>query len=373
MIYDMIYPFNVGGGEARNYLLAKELISRGHEVHFFGAKLWKGEDTIEYDGIVMHGVYKSKKLYKSGRRSYDEPMIFALKLFKPLFKGDFDIIDCTAFPFFHTFICKLYSVVKRKPLVLTWHEVWGDYWTYYLGFKGFFGKIIERLVSKLSKNHIVVSERTKKRLLKINPKAKTHVVPNALNLELIDSVKPSKQKFDLMFCGRLLPHKNIDCLVKAVRLLTHEFPRIKCLIIGKGPEKRKLIELAKKIGVSDNIIFKDFLSKGEDVYAHMKSSKIFVFPSILEGFGIVVIEAMACGLPVIGVSHKWNAAEDVINKNKAGFVVSLNAQEIAEKITYLLKKKRSYTRFVGNNVLKAQKYSIDKIGRKVEKIYGDLK
>jgi len=65
MIYDMIYPFNVGGGEARNYLLAKELIKRGHEVHFFGEKLWKGKNTIVYDGIVMHGVYKSKKIYKT--------------------------------------------------------------------------------------------------------------------------------------------------------------------------------------------------------------------------------------------------------------------------------------------------------------------
>ena len=91
MIYDMIYPFNVGGGEARNYLLAKELIVRGHEVHFFGAKLWKGESVIVHEGIVMHGVYNSKKLYISGRRSYTEPLVFALKLLKPLFKFFFAI------------------------------------------------------------------------------------------------------------------------------------------------------------------------------------------------------------------------------------------------------------------------------------------
>ncbi|MAG38644.1 hypothetical protein CMO90_00995 [Candidatus Woesearchaeota archaeon] len=372
IIYDMIYPFNVGGGEARNYLLAKELISRGHEVHFFGAKLWKGKNVINYEGIILHGVYRSKKLYKSGRRSYNEPLVFALKLLKHLFRENFDIVDCTAFPFFHVFTCKLYSIFKRKPLILTWHEVWNDYWTYYIGFKGYFAKIIERMVSNLSNNHIVVSERTKKRLLMINRKAKINVVPNALKLELIDSAKPIKEKFDLIYCGRLLPHKNVDLIIKTVRLLTEEFPNIKCLIIGKGPEKKKLIFLAKKIGVEKNIVFKNFLATEKEVYSHMKSSKIFVFPSILEGFGIVVIEAMACGLPIIGISHKWNASEDVINENKAGFIVNLSAEEIAKKIVYLLRRKVTYNKFVGNNVLKAQKYNIDTIVRKIEKIYEKL-
>ncbi len=373
MIYDMIYPFNVGGGEARNYLLAKELIKRGHEVHFYGAKLWSGPKILNYEGIIMHGVYKSRKLYKTSRRSYDEPVTFAFKLFKPLFKQDFDIIDCTAVPFFHTFICKFYSIIKKKPLILTWHEVWDDYWKYYLGRKGVVGKVIERLVAKLSNNHIVVSERTKKRLLRINPKVKISVVSNAINLDLIDSVKPVKEKYDLIYAGRLLPHKNVNFIIKAVRLLTQDFPDIRCLIIGEGPEKKKLIHLAEKLGVSNNIIFKDFLPIEEDVYAHMKSSKIFMFPSILEGFGIVVIEAMACGLPIIGVKHKWNAAEDIINENKAGFVVNESAEEIAEKVSYLLKKKISYKKFVGNNIVKVKKYKIEKIVKDIEEIYEKIK
>lgn len=372
MIYDMIYPFNVGGGEVRNYLLAKELIRRGHEVHFFGAKLWKGKSVIEHEGIIMHGVYRSRKLYKSGRRSYDEPVMFALKLIVPLFRENFDIIDCTAFPFFHTFVCKLYSFFKRKPLLLTWHEVWDDYWTYYLGFKGYFAKLIERIVSRLSEHHVVVSERTKKRLLGINKNANIDLVPNALDFKLIDSVKSSKEKYDLIFCGRLLTHKNVDCLLKAVRFVKHDFPKVKCLIVGNGPEKNKLIKLAHKLDIHENVIFKDFLPKQEDVYAYMKSSKIFVLPSTLEGFGIVVIEAMACGLPIIGVSHKWNAAEDVINQNKAGFVVNLSAEDIANRVVYLLRNNRPYKRMVGNNYLKSKNYSITKMGGKIEGVYKKL-
>ncbi len=373
MVYDMIYPFNVGGAEERNYLLAKELIRIGHEVHFFGAKLWKGKDIIVHDDIVMHGVYTSKGLYKKSKRTYIEPIIFALKLKKHLFKEDFDVVDCTAFPYFSVFTSKWFANAKKIPFVITWHEVWDDYWKGYVGFVAPFARWIERKVAKLTKTHISVSDRTKKRLLAINPNAKVDVVPNAIDFDLIDAIKPAKERFDLIYCGRLMPHKNVDYILKAVTILKHDFSNVSCLIVGKGPEKERLLQLTKRLDIENNVTFKDFLPDQKDVYALMKSSKIFVSPSILEGFGIVVIEAMACGLPIIGVSHKWNAAEDVINENKAGFVVKLSAEAIAEKVSFLLKRKSSYNQIVGNNLQKCRKYEIEKIAKKIESIYKKLK
>ena len=68
----------------------------------------------------------------------------------------------------------------------------------------------------------------------------------------------------------------------------------------------------------------------------MKSSKVFILPSTREGFGIVVIEANACGIPVITIDHKDNAARDLIKKKKNGFVCQLNEEEIAKKILRIL-------------------------------------
>ena len=68
----------------------------------------------------------------------------------------------------------------------------------------------------------------------------------------------------------------------------------------------------------------------------MKSSKVFVLPSTREGFGIVALEANACGLPVVAVSHPKNAAADLIIDGRNGFLCELNEEDVAEKITMAL-------------------------------------
>ena len=144
-IYDVIYPYVKGGVEKRNYELAKELTKRGHEVHIFGMNYWRGKDIIKKEGIWYHGVCKPQKLYKesNGKRSIKEPIHFSLKLFKPLIKEKFDIIDCSNIPYFPALTTRLVTLLKGEKMYITWHEVWGNYWFEYLGWKGFFGYTIE--------------------------------------------------------------------------------------------------------------------------------------------------------------------------------------------------------------------------------------
>jgi len=103
-----------------------------------------------------------------------------------------------------------------------------------------------------------------------------------------------------------------------------------------GLKKKRLEVLAQKLNLEKNIKFFGFLENDGDIYALMKSPKVFVLPSTREGFGIVVIEANACGILVITVDHKDNAARDLIEEEKNGFFCQLNEEEIAKRIMRIL-------------------------------------
>jgi len=370
LVYDAIYPYIKGGGEKRYYEIAKRLAIKGHEVHLYGMKLWKGRDVIRKEGIYLHGICPSKPLYtKDGRRSIWQAIFFGINCLK-LFKEDFDIIDCCGFPYFSLFAVKLVCLLKGKKLNSTWHEVWGkDYWKSYLRSLWIFGYVIEKLAVKMPDKIIAVSPTTafriKNELGYIGPIV---TIPNGANLEEIKSVKPSRIKSDIIYAGRLLDFKNVDLLIKTVGLIKNQLPRIKCLIIGDGPEKHKLLELSNKLKLEKNVQFTGFLEKHEDIYALIKSSKVFVLPSTREGFGIVVIEANACGIPVITVCHKDNASKDLVEEGENGFTCQLNEKEIAKRITWILKNNSS-RKMKKACIGSANKYDWDKIANRVEEVY----
>ncbi|MDD5086688.1 MAG: glycosyltransferase, partial [Candidatus Nanoarchaeia archaeon] len=337
IVYDMIYPYNIGGAEVRNYTLAKKLVEMGHDVHLYGIKMWKGPNIIKKQGIIIHGVNCYKKKYNfKGQRNLFEPIIFSYYLFWYLIKEKFDLIDCSAFPYFPAIVCKTCSVIRKNRLVITWHEVWRDYWYEYMGIKGVFGFFIEKVVSRLTKNIISVSKRTKKGLIKLGiSKNNIKVVENWVDNEEIESIRKLRQNFDVIYAGRFMKHKNVDLIVNSIYILKKKFPDIRVILIGDGPEKEKIIQLIKELGLQKNIETRNFMLR-EKIYEYMKSSKSFILPSVIEGFGIIVIEANACGLPVVTVRHKRNASADLIKDYHNGFVCNLSPDEIAEKTSILL-------------------------------------
>jgi glycosyltransferase involved in cell wall biosynthesis len=179
---------------------------------------------------------------------------------------------------------------------------------------------------------IAVSERTKNDLKRIGVKNNIKIIPNGIDFEMIERIKASEEESDVIFAGRLIKEKNVDVLIKAVKLVKKEVPEVKCKIIGEGPEKSKLEKLAYDLGLESNVEFMGFLGDHDDVIAYMKSSKVLMLPSTREGFGIAALEANACGLPVITVNHKMNAVCDFIERDRNGFICELSETDAAENI-----------------------------------------
>ena len=373
LIYDAIYPYIKGGGEKRYFETGKGLTAKGHEVHFYGMKFWEGKKVIKRDGMYYHGICRPRSLYsKNGKRSIKEAVYFGVQCLQ-LIKEDFDVIDCCNFPYFSMFSCKLVTIIKRKQLFSTWHEVWGkDYWYDYIGWKGLVGYIIEKLASLMPSKIISVSGLTTKMLKeKLKSKKAIYTIPNGIKIELINSVPIAENKSDIIFAGRLALHKNIDILIKTVKLVKKEKDDVKAFIIGDGPEKEKLEELSKKLNLRDNIKFFGFLEDHNKMYSLVKSSKVFILPSVREGFGMVVIEANACGIPVITINHKDNAARELIMEGENGYTCFLDEQEIAHRVLKVINKEID-VQTKNNCIDLVKKYDWIKLIDRIEDVYYDI-
>ena len=357
-VYDAAYPFVKGGGEKRIYEIAKRLAKK-HDVDWITLKWWNGKD-YEFDGINYVGVGKWENLYTSNRRSIKEAIYFGIRVLPFLKREKYDVVDCAAFPYFSCFSARLSSLINRSKLFITWHEVWDDYWYEYLGKTGFFGKIVERAVAKMKAKHIAVSNFTAKCLKKLGVKDAI-VIPNGVDLKLVESIKPSENKWDIVFAGRLIKEKGVDEVLKIVANLLESGVKAKTLIIGDGPEREKVKKLAKELDISDLVCFKEFVPQ-KVFYSILKSAKVFVLPSKREGFGITALEAMACKTPVVTLKHPMNAVVDLIDE--MGFGVYVERQKLADAVLSLLRNeiKLGFKKDINE-------YSWDNIAKKIEKVY----
>lgn len=329
-VYDAVYPWVTGGIEKRVWELASRLADN-HEVHWYGLHYWDGPPVYERDGVTLYGVASPLELYTEGRRSITEALYFSAALVRPLRRQRYDVIHCQEFPYFPCYPCKLYSTVRSSSLFMTWHEIWGDYWYEYLGRKGVFGKAVERTVAHLPDYHLAVSRRTKRDLEALGASDVT-VVPNGITQSTIEGIDPSAETFDVLFVGRLIKEKNVDMLLRAVSRLTASEHDIRCAILGRGPEYEPLLHLVDELSLSENVEFLEPRETHEEVLRLMKGADVFAFPSRREGFGMTVLEALACGTPVVTINHPQNAARELVTDGKTGVVCDPTPSALADGI-----------------------------------------
>jgi glycosyltransferase involved in cell wall biosynthesis len=363
-----VYPYFKGGVEKRHWDIATNLVKNGHDVSFLCGQWPEMEKNLTIEGVNIKSVYKVVDFYVDGKKSIVESIKYSIGIIKPLLTLNYDIVECDQFPLLHIIPARLITWIRQKKLIVTWHEVWGKYWFEYIGWKGSFGYLIEKIVTKCPNVIISVSKHTTDALKRITgvSRKKIETIPNGIDLHKLYSAPIADEQSDIIFVGRLMEHKNLSYLIDSVEMLKSENTNIKCVVVGDGPEKENLENLCNSKNLQNNIIFKGFLENIEDAYSLMKSSKVYVTPSTREGFGIAVLEANACGLPVITIDHKENAARFLIEDNINGFKSDLDAEDIANKTKLALD---SYQQMKDDCVEYAAKYDLSKVVKEVENLY----
>ncbi len=150
-----------------------------------------------------------------------------------------------------------------------------------------------------SKFNIAVSEKFCGLLDRKFLTEKWHFIPNIVNNDFIEyEIILKKEGFTFLYVGNLNKNKSVDTLLKAFSNFNIKAPNLKLRVIGDGPEKSNLIKLAKKLDIDKNVEFLGSLPRNQ-VKTEMSNTSVLVHPSRYETFGVVIIEALAMGLPVI--------------------------------------------------------------------------
>jgi glycosyltransferase involved in cell wall biosynthesis len=221
-------------------------------------------------------------------------MLNAAKL---LGKGGFDVVDgCSVIGY----PAAWWSGCKSR--VLTYHDVWVGRWVGNLGWRGVFGEVMERYTLSRRWNHfIAVSEYTKGNLMRHGVSGdKITVAHNGIDVREYSNVRSSKfEEPTVCAVARLVKYKRIGDLIKAASMLKGDVPDLRVKVIGTGPERRSLEALARSLGIGGSVEFMGYVEKHADVLRTIKASHALCLPSVVEGFGITVVEAMALGVPYV--------------------------------------------------------------------------
>ncbi len=338
LVTDAIDPYHRGGKEQRYAELATRLAQRA-EIHVYTMNWWQGDSPRVADGVTYHAIAPLKPLYtQDGRRSIWQAIVFAFCCLR-LIARQFDVIEADHMPYVQLFPLRLVATLRRKRLVVTWHECWGpDYWRTYLGRPGMVGWWLEYASMRIPDMIIAASRQTGDQLRELT-RGKTEVIvaTNGIDLELVELAEPATDATDVVVVGRLLPHKRIDLLLEALAILHSQGQPLTARIVGTGPVLDSLKDHADALGLSDSVEFRQDIEGQNALYGVLKASRAAVFPTEREGFGIAVLEALACRVPVVTTSAPANYAQYLLhNAPDAGLVCEPTAPALAEAIAEIL-------------------------------------
>ena len=368
--------YHVGGVEKHVYYLCQELSRLGDEVTVVTTKSPAHNSLSEIDSnINICRVPFGIPLYSSS---------MPLQILKHLKPTEHDIIHAhTPTPAIAD-LAALKNILKRCPFILTYHNdiskngiVGTVLSTAYNSTLGTFLLAYANAIIATSMSYATNSARLKKYL----PRVK--VIPNGVDVEIFHPVisnQKMRENFGLppeskivLFVGRIDPYKGCNYLVRAFALVANELSQAGLLFVGTGPLIEKLKILTKDLDIDSKVIFAGYVPD-EDLPYYYAACDVFVLPSVspLEGFGIVQLEAMACGKPVITTTIPGPSevdAEEVATIH----VPPRNEKALAEAIIKILEdKKLAETMGKNGRKLVEGKYSWAKVAQSIQELYREI-
>jgi 1,2-diacylglycerol 3-alpha-glucosyltransferase len=347
------YPC-INGVSASTLAFAKEFVQRGHHVSIFCPK-YKGARHNEVSDRTKPGI--------SVYRCLSVPLPMNKEHMIPLPVMGFDVnikklgLDCIHIQ--DPTVLGMYGVWLARwlklPLTQTYHTLWEQYGHYIFLPKVFMvpaTRFLSRIICNLSRVNFVPSYQIWKVLEGYGVTRPIVLCPTGVEFDkaratvneklVSEHLGFPKEKRIVLFASRMCIEKSVDVAVKAFAYIKKEVPEAQLLISGEGPMKDEVERLIDTLGIRNCTTVKGYQPR-PDLYAYYKGADIFIFPSVSETQGLVVLEAQIFGTPVVGVAQ--NGVAMVMENDKGGFLAKdKDPKEMAALCVKLLKDKELYAK-----------------------------
>jgi 1,2-diacylglycerol 3-alpha-glucosyltransferase len=270
----------------------------------------------------------------------------------------------------------------KLPLVFTFHTRYRDYSHYFPLSQEMVQEFVKSTIDSWLReylrrcNHIVVPSESIRDILvrEYGVEGMTTVVPTGIELELYqkaqgESIRESYNWADktvLISVGRLAKEKNWERLLQAASRVMQDYPNVVLAILGDGPHLKDLDRLTRDLGISEQV---EFVGKVpfERVPVYLKAADLFCFSSLTETQGLVTVEAMAAGLPVVAVEA--TGTQDVIEDGENGLLTPDDSLALAQAISSVLEHPELKSRLGKASLSTARKYGITTQAKKMVAVY----
>jgi glycosyltransferase involved in cell wall biosynthesis len=313
LVYDCLFPHTVGGAERWYRNLALRLAAEGHDVTYVTLRQWEGEPDLPGVRVVVAG--PRMKLYSGpGQRRVLPPVVFGLGvLWHFLLHGRrYDVVHTASFPYFSLLALAVTRPLGRFRLLVDWHEFWSrDYWGEYLGALGGVGWAVQWLCLRVRQQAFCFARRTAERLRTHGIRGEVTVLEGEYAGPLTPS-PPLPSEPVVVFAGRHIPEKGAPAAAAGIAAARERLPELRGVIFGDGPDPPPPTPGVEAPGFVEHA----------ELEAALARALCLLHPSRREGYGLVVVEAAALGVPTILVDHPDNAAVELLEDGVNGVLAA---------------------------------------------------
>jgi glycosyltransferase involved in cell wall biosynthesis len=334
LVYDRLYPHSIGGAERWYRLLAEQLAARGHRVTYLTTRHWPSGVAPAIPGVRIVALGTQHAIYSAHRRRLLPLLSFAARVWGHVLRHgrEYDVVHSSAMS--PALALAAASLAHRRDyrLILDWWEVWTRaYWTAYAGaVAGSAGWLLQRVAAKLRHVPIAYSQLHAHRIQRLLGTYAIPIIRGLLPDTLSSPPVPAEPR--VVFLGRLIPEKQVSAIIPALALARAQIPALRATIFGDGPDRPEVRRAISAAGLDDAVDLPGFVPE-ESVMNTLSHALCLVLLSRREGYGLVVVEAAARGVPSIVLRHPDSAASELIVEGVNGFTCgSTDPSEVANAI-----------------------------------------